>query len=604
MSDAYASDDDDETGPLKAPLGDIVGYIWARWTRYPVWLWAFLSLYLVAVACDLLLPVMSSRLIEALSSDPATAHASALSAYGVFALVAMGLYLFRNVSVRFWIPLASRNMKGIVTDGFRDVQRFSADWHANNFAGATVRRVSRAMNAYDTISDTFVWFMLPATVVLVGITAITLVKWPLIGAFVGLTIAAMLALNYWSARYYLSNDYSLTNAADTAIGAALADAVGANAAVKAYGAETREEARFEAVVEDWRRKAERLWVRGTNAWIIQNALMFILQAGLVGLVVLEWTRGRATPGDATFAVTAYFVASGYLRMLGENIRTMQKGIADIADVVAYQAQTAEVVDAPDAKPFQPAKRAGEIRFENVAFGYRNQAAPLYSGFSLVIEPGETAALVGPTGAGKSTFVKLVQRLYDVDGGAIVIDGQDVRTVRQASLRHFIATVPQDPALFHRTLTENIAYARPDASAAEIQAAAKRARAHDFIMTLPRGYDTEVGERGIKLSGGERQRVALARAFLADAPILILDEATSSLDTETERDVQAAMAELKQGRTTIVIAHRLSTVRAADRILVFERGRIVEQGRHADLVQRDGLYARLHALAQGDLIAAE
>lgn len=603
MSDAYVSDDD-ENGPLKAPLKDIIAYIWFRWTRFPVWLTAFLGLYLIAVASDLLLPVMSSRLIQALSGDPATHRHEAVAAFGLFALVASGLYLFRNISVRFWIPLASRNMKGIVTDGFKDVQRFSSDWHANNFAGATVRRVSRAMNAYDTISDTFVWFVLPATVVLVGLTAITCAKWPAIGAFMGVTIAAMLALNYWSSRYYLSKNYTETNSADTAIGAALADAVGANAAVKAFGAETREEARFEKVVEDWRIKAERLWVRGTNAWIIQNLLMFALQAGLVGLVVLEWTRGRATSGDAAFAVTSYFVVSGYLRTLGETIRTLQKGVADIADVVAYRSQGADVVDAPDALEFQPAPHSGEIRFEKVAFGYKNQAAPLYRDFSLVIQPGETAALVGPTGAGKSTFVKLVQRLYDVDAGAILIDGQDVRAVRQASLRHYIATVPQDPALFHRTLTENIAYARPDATQAEIEAAARRARAHDFIMALPNGYATEVGERGVKLSGGERQRVALARAFLADAPILILDEATSSLDTETERDVQAAMTELKAGRTTIVIAHRLSTVRSADRILVFEKGSIVEQGRHADLVQQDGLYARLHALAQGDLIAAE
>jgi ATP-binding cassette subfamily B protein len=191
----------------------------------------------------------------------------------------------------------------------------------------------------------------------------------------------------------------------------------------------------------------------------------------------------------------------------------------------------------------------------------------------------------------------------VDGGAILIDDHDVRAVTQGSLRQSIALVPQDPALFHRSLRENIAYARPNASLEEVEAAAKRARAHDFIMRLPNGYDTEVGERGVKLSGGERQRVALACAFLANAPILILDEATSSLDTETEREVQAAMAELKAGRTTIVIAHRLSTVREADRILVFESGRIVEQGRHRDLVEAGGLYARLNAIAQGDTLAA-
>ena len=214
------------------------------------------------------------------------------------------------------------------------------------------------------------------------------------------------------------------------------------------------------------------------------------------------------------------------------------------------------------------------------------------------------ALVGPTGSGKSTFVKLVQRLHDVNEGAIRIDGQDVRHVTQGSVRRAIALVPQDPALFHRSLQENIAYANPDAPMEAIIHAAKRARAHDFIAKLPKGYETEVGERGVKLSGGERQRVALARAFLADAPILILDEATSSLDVETERQVQAAMAELKQGRTTIVIAHRLSTVREADRILVFNQGRIVEQGRHAELILAHGLYARLNAMSRGDTLAEE
>jgi ATP-binding cassette subfamily B protein len=261
-----------------------------------------------------------------------------------------------------------------------------------------------------------------------------------------------------------------------------------------------------------------------------------------------------------------------------------------------------VVDRPNAPDFEPG--AGKIAFEHVSFGYKNASDALYSDFSLEIAPGETVALVGPTGSGKSTFVKLVQRLYDVDAGAILIDGQDVRSVTQASLRRSIALVPQDPALFHRSLRENIAYARPDASMEDVIACARRARAHDFIEKLPFGYDTEVGERGVKLSGGERQRVALARAFLADAPVLILDEATSSLDVETEREVQAAMAELKQGRTTIVIAHRLSTVREADRILVFNQGRIVEQGKHAELISARGLYARLNAMSRGDVLNEE
>jgi ATP-binding cassette subfamily B protein len=282
--------------------------------------------------------------------------------------------------------------------------------------------------------------------------------------------------------------------------------------------------------------------------------------------------------------------------MGDNIRMLQRGLADVEDVARYARQTPDVRDAPAAGDLLA--EVGAIAFENISFRYKSADRPIYHDFSLRIAPGEKVALVGPTGSGKSTFVKLLQRLYDVQGGRILIDGQDVALVRQQALRRAIAVVPQDPALFHRSIADNIAYARPDATMEEVMLAAKRARAHDFIAALPRGYDTLVGERGVKLSGGERQRVAIARAFLADAPILVLDEATSSLDVETEVQVQAATEELMAGRTTIVIAHRLSTIRGADRILVFDGGRIVEEGRHGDLVAKGGTYARLHAVTQG------
>ena len=597
MSDDFDIDES-RTAPDPARVGEVIGFLWRHWISQPGKLAGFLALFSVSAGCELMLPLLASRLVEALSAGPTEAGAAAsMAAYGLFSAIAFFFYLTRNLAVRFWVPFAATNMRNLVRGGFADVQRFSADWHANNFAGATVRRVSRAMWAYDTISDVVVWFVLPALIVMIGLTAMTFAQWPLIGLFVAVTILAFLASTYLFGRHYIAAANRASNAADTAVGAALADSIGANATVKAFGAEHREQARFDAVAEDWRAKAERTWMRFTNAWIVQNLLLFALQAGLVGLVVLEWRAGRATPGDAAFALTSFFLVSGYLRTLGENFQMLQKGFAEIEDVVAYSKQAEEVIDAPNAPPFHPG--AGAIAFDNVSFRYAGQAAPLYRDFSLRIAPGETVALVGPTGSGKSTFVKLVQRLYDVETGAIRIDGQDVRAVRQASLRQALALVPQDPALFHRSLRENIAYARPDAPLEAVMDAARRARAHDFIMTLPKRYDTAVGERGVKLSGGERQRVALARAFLADAPILILDEATSSLDTETERDVQAAMAELKQGRTTIVIAHRLSTVRAADRILVFDRGRIVEQGAHGELIGAGGLYARLHALSQGD-----
>jgi ATP-binding cassette subfamily B protein len=260
-------------------------------------------------------------------------------------------------------------------------------------------------------------------------------------------------------------------------------------------------------------------------------------------------------------------------------------------MVEFHSQPLGVVDRADAKAIHV--RKGEILYDQVTFRYGAQAGPLFWNFSLRIEAGERVGLVGHSGSGKTTFVKLLHRLYDVDGGRIVIDEQDTASVTQDSLRSQLALVPQEPLLFHRTLAENIAYGRPDAAMPEIENAARLANAHEFILRQPKGYHTLVGERGVKLSGGERQRVALARAFLADTPVLVLDEATSSLDSESEALIQEAMERLMAGRTSIVIAHRLSTVRMLDRILVFNGGRVVEEGKHEDLVRREGgTYRRL------------
>jgi ATP-binding cassette, subfamily B, bacterial len=312
---------------------------------------------------------------------------------------------------------------------------------------------------------------------------------------------------------------------------------------------------------------------------------------VIGGSVLLWIAGKASPGDVTYVLTSYSTIQAYLRDVGMHVNNLQRSVNDMEELVEIHAQPVGIADAPGARPIDI--QGGRIQFEDVTFHYGGHVVPLYDGLSIDVRAGERVGLVGRSGSGKTTFVKLVQRLYDVTGGRILIDGQDIAKTTQQSLRSQIAIVQQDPVLFHRTLAENIAYGRPGASLAAIEQAARLANAHDFILRLPKGYGTLVGERGVKLSGGERQRVALARAFLADAPVLILDEATSSLDSESEALIQEAMERLMKDRTAIVIAHRLSTVRSLDRILVFDRGEIVEQGTHAALTaRRDGIYRSL------------
>jgi len=320
-------------------------------------------------------------------------------------------------------------------------------------------------------------------------------------------------------------------------------------------------------------------------------MLWVMRVSIIGTGLLLWQAGVAEAGDITFVITSFLVLQGYLRDIGQHVRNLQRSVNDMEELVRLDDEPLGIEDRQNARPIAIA--AGGIAFEHVDFHYGVHSRPLYTDLDVTIRPGERVGLVGHSGSGKTTFVKLIQRLYDVTGGRIAIDGVDIRDVEQASLRRQIAIVQQEPVLFHRSLAENIAYGRPEASRAEIVEAAKLANAHQFIEALPKGYETLVGERGVKLSGGERQRVAIARAFLSNARVLILDEATSSLDSESELLIQQAMDRLMVGRTTLVIAHRLSTVRSLDRLLVFDGGKIVEEGTHAELVKRpDGIYRRL------------
>ena len=368
--------------------------------------------------------------------------------------------------------------------------------------------------------------------------------------------------------------------------------------IKIDNRENYEEGRVAEVVN----RRQRFIIKGANARAAAAPATETLTMVVVALVIayagFRAIHGEAHLGQFVTFLAALLVVSQNLRQVANLQTVITEGLTAAGRLMAAMDVKPEVVDARDAKPLQLTDAS--IRFEDVSFAY-DASAPALSNINLEVRRGETVALVGPSGGGKSTILSLIPRFYDVTSGRVTIDGTDVRDVTMASLRDHIALVTQEPFLFDDTLRANIAHARPEATDAEVEAAARAAAAHEFIETLPKGYLTQVGEAGARLSGGQRQRIAIARAFLKDAPILLLDEATSALDTESEAKVQAALERLMAGRTTFLIAHRLSTVRAANRIYVIEAGRVVEVGDHASLAAQGGLYARLARAQNLDLI---
>jgi len=573
------------------PFRQVLAFTMAQWRRHPLTLTAIIASSAGATVSDVLMPLYAGRLIDAVGlPDRITARTAALGALAGMVVLGLALVILRYILYRGIVRLTLANMADVARSAFARIQRLSTEWQASTFAGSTVRKISRGMWAFDTLNDTILLALLPSAVVLAGSTLLLGLRWPVMGALIAAGSLAFTAQAVALSLGYVAPASRLSNQWDTRVGGTLADAVSCNAVVKAFGAEAREDARLAATLTKWRQRTRRAWIRGTNSGTSQATSLLVLRTAVVGLSLWLWWIGRASAGDLTWVLTTYFVVHGYLRDIGQHISVLQRSVNDMHEMVLLHGQMPSVADAPGARPI--AITRGEIVFDRVGFTYGAQGRPLYQNLSLTIAAGERVGLVGHSGSGKTTFVKLVDRLYDVTSGQIRIDGQDIALATQASLRSQIATVQQDPVLFHRSLAENIAYGRPGASQDAIEHAARLANAHDFIARLPQGYGTLVGERGIKLSGGERQRVALARAFLADSPILVLDEATSSLDSESEALIQEAMLRLMAGRTAIVIAHRLSTVRALDRILVFDRGRIVEEGSHQALMAREGVYRRL------------
>lgn len=477
----------------------------------------------------------------------------------------------------------------VAVEAFAHAQAQSLQFHLTRRAGALARIIERGAAAMEFLLR-FLAFNIGPTLVELGLAAAVIASiysWKLaVAAVLTILVYAVFTVIVTEWRNALRRSM---NEADTELRAITMDTLTNFETVKAFGAEAREAGRYDSALQLYNDR----YVRTMQSLSVLNAGQeLIMTGGLVAMALIAGFGVRAgtlQAGDITAVILMLTNIYRPLTILGFAWREIKQGAVDIEKLFDLLDTKPAIEDAPDAIPLAAA--GGEIRFEDVAFVHEGREAGL-NGVSFVIPAGAYVGLVGPSGAGKSTILKLLFRFYDADRGRVVVDGRDVRTLTQDSLRRSLGLVPQEVVLFNDTLRFNLAYARPEASNEEILAAARRAQLGEFISRLPMGLDTRVGERGLKLSGGEKQRVGVARAILLDPPILVLDEATSSLDSATEKEVQAALTEAARGRTTIAVAHRLSTIAAADLILVIDGGRVVERGRHEDLLRARGLYADL------------
>lgn len=567
----------------------LLGY----WRRRPFHLAAIVIAALVAGLAEVGVPFLSGYLVDTLlAAEADRAWHQAATCIGGMALLSVIVMVSRHlIAYRVEIGFNADIMGLLIKEAFAQAQRFDVDWHIHRFSGALTRTISRGVWAIDDANDTLFLEIWPSFLLLCGFMGLLGWYWPYMGFITLLGTCAFLLVSLVLSLRWVGPVASESNKWDSRVNGALGDALVCLPSVKAFAAEVREEVRVAEVVRVWQRHTRRSWRRMLTILTGQQAWLFMLQIGMTLLALRAWANGEASAGQVIFVMTGYGLIDVHLRNVGFQIRTLQRALHEIEALAQVLRREQNDVDAQPLPTLQV--RGGEIVFKQVRFRYPSNPRLIYEALSLHIAPGERVGLVGASGSGKSTLVRLLHRLYDLEAGVIAIDGQPIDTVSRASLRLAITIVPQDVVLFHRSIAENIAYARPDATPAEVREAARQAQADDFIMALPDAYATLVGERGILLSGGERQRIALARAFLADAPIVIFDEATASLDNTSEVEIDKAMKRLHEGRTTLTIAHRLSTVRHLDRILVFDAGAVVEQGNHETLMAiPDGVYRKL------------
>ncbi len=570
---------------------------------YPWLLSATIGGAILIETASVIAPLYLRQFVNLLSGgEPSSSVVQALFAVLVlFAAVNLAGWVGQRVRMLAIGRLEAKVMVDLYDRAFSYLLGHAHEFFISNFTGTLTRRVTRYARSYEQVFDNLLLNFFPAFIFAVGIVIVLSLKSPLLGA--GLLVwTVVFVFIQFKMMHSLQPLRAARTEEDSKVTGFLSDAVLNHSTITAFAAARHENSRFKEAILRWYAATKRVW--DADAWIygVQGLFAIGIEVALLAGAVLLWQRGLMTVGD--FVLIQIYVLGLMNRIwgIGRNMRQLYDAFADATEMLDIIELPHAIRDVPGAVPLQVTE--GKIVFDKVRFEYHGDQA-LLQNFNLTIQPNEKVALVGSSGAGKSTITKLLLRLYEVSSGTISIDGQNIAQVTQESLRRAIAFVPQEPLLFHRSLMENIRYGRQDATDEEVVEAAKQAHCHEFISRYSDGFNTMVGERGVKLSGGERQRIAIARAILKDAPILVLDEATSSLDSESERLIQDALQRLMEGKTVIAIAHRLSTVMNMDRLFVMENGAVVLSGTHDELLAHESnLYKKLWEIQAGGFIRAD